>query len=139
MSLGEKLKKTLEELERAKIFLLEQQASTNMEKIRQERADTELWLDQIKQNLINQIEKDQVPLEKIKDHHWQSWINQAKNGQAANSDLWNKFRQFWNKEGLEPVLEEAHDGMGMQSWINLTVKVLPARPRNFASGGAYEG
>jgi transcriptional accessory protein Tex/SPT6 len=139
MLLGEKLKKTLKELERAKIFSLDEQAAADMKKIRQERADTELWLDQIKQNLIDQIEKDQIPLEKIKDHHWQSWLNQAKNGKAANSDLWNKFKQFWNKEGLEPVLEEAHDGMGMQSWINLTVKILPPRARGDEDIGVYNG
>jgi hypothetical protein len=139
MKLGDKLKKTLEELEQARIKGLEAQAAADMEAIRRVRADLEDWLDHTRTHLVSQIEAGKVPLKKVTDYTRQQWLRDANKGVASNHDLWSKFRQFWISEGLEPVLEEAHDGMGRESWINLTVKVLPARPRNFASGGAYEG
>ncbi len=138
-SLGDKLKKTLEELDQARIKGIEAQAAADMEAIRRARSDLEDWLEHVRVELVSQIERGRVPLKKVKDYGRQDWLRSANKGHATNHDLWTKFRAFWVKEGLEPVLEEAHDGMGQESWINLTVKVLPARPRNFASGGVYEG
>jgi len=139
MKLGEKLKKTLDELEQARIKGIEAQAAADMEAVRRARSDVEDWLEHTKVELVTQIEKGRVPLIKVTDYSRQNWLRDAKKGHASNYDLWTKFRNFWVKEGLEPSIEEAHDGMGIESWINLTVRVLPARPRNFASGGAYEG
>lgn len=139
MKLGEKLKQTLDELEQARIKGLEAQAAADMEAIRRTRAELEDWIEHTRVELVAQIERGKVPLKKVTDYSRKEWLRSASKGHASNHDLWSKFRNFWIKEGLEPVLEEAHDGMGMESWINLTVKVLPSRPRNFASGGAYEG
>lgn len=139
MKLGEKLKQTLDELEQAKINGLEAQASADMEAVRRARADVEDWLEHVRVDLVAQIERGRVPLKKVTDYNRQCWLREANKGHAANFDLWSKFRQFWVGEGLEPVLEEAHDGIGIDAWINLTVKVLPAKARNFSTGGAYEG
>jgi hypothetical protein len=139
VKLGDKLKKTLEEMEQARIKGIEAQAAADMEAIRRARQELEDWLENVRVDLVSQINRDKVPLKKVSDYSRQQWLRDANKGVAPNHDLWSKFRQFWIKEGLEPVLEEAHDGMGMESWINLTVKVLPPRPRNFASGGVYEG
>lgn len=130
--LGDKLKQTLNELEQARIKGIEAQAAANMEAIRRARADVEDWLDHTRTHLVSQIEAGKVPLKKVTDYTRRQWLLDANKGVASNHDLWSKFRQFWISEGLEPVLEEAHDGMGMESWVNLSVKVLPARPRSFA-------
>ena len=130
VKLGDKLKKTLEDLEQARIKGLEAQAAADMEAIRRARAEVEDWLERVRVDLVSQIETGRVPLKKVKDYSRQQWLRGANKGHAANHDLWIKFKAFWVKEGLEPVLEEAHDGVGMESWINLTVKVLPARPRS---------
>lgn len=139
MKLGEKLKQTLDELEQARIKGLEAQAAADMEAIRRTRAELEDWIEHTRVELVAQIERGKVPLKKVTDYNRKEWLRSASKGHASNHDLWSKFRNFWIKEGLEPVLEEAHDGIGIDAWINLTVKVLPAKPRNFASGGAYEG
>lgn len=127
--LSEKLKKTLEELEQARVKGIEAQAAADMEAIRRARADLEDWLEHVRVELVSQIERDRVPLKKVRDYNRQDWLRSATKGHATNHDLWTKFRAFWVKEGLEPVLEEAHDGVGVESWINLTVKLLPPRPR----------
>lgn len=137
--LGDKLKKTLNELEQAKIKGIEAQAEADMEAVRRTRADVEDWLEHVKNELVAQINLGRVPLKKVKDYNRRVWLQEAKKGHAANFDLWSKFRQFWVSEGLEPVIHEAHDGMGIESWINLTVEILPPRARNFSSGGAHEG
>lgn len=149
MKLGEKLKKTLGELEQAKIKGLEAQAAADMEAVRRARADVEDWLEHVKNDLVSQINLGRVPLKRVTDYNRQIWLREANKGHSSNFDLWSKFRQFWVTEGLEPVIEEAHDGIGMDSWINLTVKVLPARPRTvdtFSAGlkgslgvGEYRG
>lgn len=130
MKLGEKLKQTLDELERAKINGIEAQHRADMEEIRKARADTKDWLDSIRETFVNQIEAGKVPLKKIENFDRQSWINKAVQGKAENQDLWNDFQQYWRSEGLDPEIKEAHDGMGTKSWINFTVKVLPKRPRS---------
>lgn len=139
MKLSEKLKKTLDELEQARINGLEAQAAADMEAIRRIRTDLEDWLEHTRVELVAQIERGRVPLKKVKDYGRQDWLRAANKGHASNHDLWSKFRQFWASEGLEPSLEEGHDGGGMESWINLTVKVLPARPRNSVDLGVYNG
>jgi hypothetical protein len=128
-TLGEKLKQTLTDLEQANIKGVEAQAAADMEVIRRARADLEDWLEHLRFDLVAQIERGQVPLKKVKDYNRQTWLRSANKGHAANHDLWTNFRNFWAKEGLEPVLKEAHDGVGIESWINLTVEVLPPRPR----------
>lgn len=130
MKLGDKLKQTLDELEQAKIKGIEAQAAADMEALRRARADIEHWLEQTRLEFVTQINLGRVPLKKVKEYNRRAWLQEANNGQASNHDLWNKFRQFWISEGLEPVLQDAHDGVGIESWINLTVKVLPSRPRS---------
>ena len=123
MNLGEKLKQTLLELEQAKIKGIEAQAAVDMEAVRRARADIEHWLEHIKSDLVTQINLGRVPLKKVKDYNRRTWLQEASKGHSSNHDLWDKFTQFWISEGLEPVLQDAHDGMGIESWINLTVKV----------------
>lgn len=129
MTLGEKLAKTLERLEQAKIKGLEAQAAANMEAVLRARQETEEWLEGIRTNFVAQIEKNRVPLKKVTNYNKQAWLRDAQKGTCPNYDLWSNFKLFWAKEGLEPVIEEGHDGMGMESWINLSLKVLPERPR----------
>lgn len=129
MKLGEKLKQTLDELEQAKVKGVEAQNRADMIKIRRERQELENFLNDIRETFVYQINEGRVPLEKIENFDRESWLKKAVKGDAEHQDLWNDFRQYWRSEGLEPKVSEAHDGMGMKSWINLTVEVLPVRPR----------
>lgn len=66
VKLGDKLKKTLEELEQARIKGIEAQAAADMEAIRRARADLEDWLEHVRVDLVAQIERGKVPLKKLK-------------------------------------------------------------------------
>jgi hypothetical protein len=124
MKLGEKLKNTLEELEHAQIKTATAQYKADLEKIRNERKQTEKWFQEIRSSLIFQIEANKVPAEKINDYDKQKWLKLAEKGNAANQDIWEVFVRFWKDEDLEVIINECHDGMGMESWKTITVKPL---------------
>lgn len=138
-SLSEKLKKTLVEVEQARIKGIEAKANADMEVIRRSRNDLEDWLEHTRVDLVAQIERGRVPLKKVKDYNRRSWLQEAQRGVAVNFDLWSKFKQFWTNEGLEIVIEDAHDGMGMECWINLTVKVIDTSQSNAKPSSATHG
>jgi hypothetical protein len=129
MSLSNKLKETMEELEKAKIVGLENQHNASVDAIKRERQQTKQWLDSIKDTLISQINEGKIPLKKIKSYEKKSWVKKCFLGNAEHQDIWNDFQSFWRSEGLYIIYEEGYDGMGMEEWINLSLKVLPPRMR----------
>lgn len=131
MTLGEKLKATFEELEQARIEGAEAQHNADMEKVRRERADIKDKLDKIKDLFVTQIDAGKVPFKKIENYDWEKWIKDAANtSRASHQDLWTEFKNFWAKEGLAIRINDAHDGGGLKSWINVTLVLLPARTRS---------
>ncbi len=141
MKLGDKLKQTLEELERAKISSLEAQAAAELEKVRRERAALAEWLENIRLDFIDQINASKVPLKKVKNYERETWLKKAISHKAEHQDLWKTFTNFWALEGLDVAVLDGHDGMGTDSWVNLTLKVMPPRPRSAAVNdiGVYNG
>lgn len=129
MSLGKKLKKTLDELEKADIKKLSDQASADMEKVRRERRLDEEFLISKKKEIVNAVESGKVPLVKICESDRKSWLQKVKRGEGRNSDLWFDFVQYFRSEGLDIVLKENNHENGY-SWIEMTAKVLPDRPRS---------
>jgi hypothetical protein len=123
MNLGKKLKQTLIELEKARVEGIERQAKAAELKIRRERQEIEDRLNKIKDSFVTQIEMGEVPSEKIKNYSQQRWFMGAKANKIDHQDLWDNFAQFWRSEGLEIELVEEHDGMGMESWIRITLTV----------------
>ena len=141
MKLGDKLKQTFEQLKQANITRLEDQHNADLAKIKHERDDITHWLETIKKLFVEQINSGKVPLKKITSYERKSWIESATKGKAKHQDLWRSFEQFWRSEGLEIVVKHDHDGVGIKSWINLTLEVLPARPRGMSNVdiGVYDG
>lgn len=141
MKLGDKLKQTLEELERARVEGIEAQAAADMEKIRREREALAEWLENIRLDFTEEINAGKVPLKKIKAYDRQAWIKKAIAYKAEHQDLWTMFTKFWASEGLDVAALDGHDGLGQESWINLTLMILPAKHRNLAVTdiGTYNG
>lgn len=129
-SLGDQLKDILEELETAKIKGLEEKAKADREKIRQRRLELHNFLNDFYGYVVKTIMEGRVPLCKVKDYGMQQWIRDARTGKADHQDIWNDQHRRLNSNKLTYVVEEAHDGMGMESWINLSVSALPNRPRS---------
>ena len=141
MNLGDKLKQTLEELERARIQGLEAQAAAELAKIRKERDALAKWLEDIRLDFIDQINASKVPLKRIKNYERETWLKKAISGKAEHQDIWSLFTKFWASEGLDVAVLDGHDGMGQESWTNITLKVMPPKRRGIADAdiGVYNG
>lgn len=91
-----------------------------------------------------EIPKGKVPETKIKDYDMQQWLRTAK--KDHNMIV---FEAKLRNAGLELVLREEHDGMGMESWIVMTVKpaadvvesnpvvMFPPPPKPLPNHGVY--
>ena len=131
MKLGEKLKNTLKELQRAQLKTAIAQHKADLEKIRKERQKTMNWLYGIRDDFIDQIDAGKVPVEKINDYDKQKWLELAQKGNAASQDIWKDFTRFWKDEGLEVIINDCHDGVGLDSWKSITMKPLPDSDQEF--------
>lgn len=131
MTLGEKLQQTITLLEQADIKKLEEQAAADREKIYFQRKLDIQYFDVVKKAIISAIDSGKVPRVKVINYERQEWFrNFYYNAKGRNHDLWVDFVRFFRSEGLEITLVEEHDGMGEQSWIAFTTKVLPKAPRS---------
>lgn len=70
--------------------------------------------------LVEAIEHGHEPVRKISKWEHQTWLREAAKGKAPhNQIIWDDWVSELEEEELRIVLEEDHDGMGMQSWINV--------------------
>ena len=111
MKLGEKLAKTFDELEAAKIKALADKAAADLAKVRRERETLNHFVDDFRQYLIDTITADKVPAKKVNDYTRQQWIRDG-------------LRNWAREQALIVVAHEDHDGMGMESWITLTADAV---------------
>lgn len=121
-TLGDKLKKTLDELEEARIQGLAAKHAADLEKIRKDKAKREKFVRRLYEDIVDKIEAGRVPLVKVDSYENQDWIRKAEKGKAEFQDLWSDFIQRLGYEKLRLVVHEDHDGVGIKSWINVTVE-----------------
>jgi len=127
-TLGEKLAKTIDELDTANIKALAEKAAADLAKIRRERQELFNLVDDFRQYLINTIVAEKVPSKKVTGYDRQNWIREAVKGTAPHQDIWNGLRDWAREQQLVVIAREEHDGMGMESWITLTAE--PVRRGN---------
>lgn len=132
ISLGQQLAETIDELEKAKINSLEQQANADREKIRKDRLSLTRLKDDTIASLTSSIEEGKVPLIKIKDYDRKKWVQDAVKSKAAHQDIWEELTAWARQNALHIKVEDAHDGVGIESWVNLTV--VPVRPGTRSHG-----
>lgn len=129
MKLGEKLAKTVAELEAAKIKALDAKAAADLAKIRKERETLNHFVDEFRQYLIDTIISEKIPAWKVSSYDRQTWIREAIKGNAAHQDIWNGLRDWARGQALIVVAHEQHDGIGMDSWITLTADTVRGATR----------
>lgn len=127
--LGDKLAKTIDELEAAKIKALNEKAAADLAKVRRERQELFNFVDDFRQYLIDVIVAEKVPAKKVTNYDRQRWIRDAVKGNAAHQDIWNSLRDWAREQRMTVIAREEHDGMGMESWITLTAEPVRAGTR----------
>lgn len=120
-TLGNKLKKTLDELEAANIKKIEDQVNADLEKIRKDKKEKADRFDKIKEKFVEQIEQNKVPYMKITDYKVREWIRSAQKRNAEFQDVWEDFTNYFKNEKCSVVVKEEHDGAGMTGWMVLTL------------------
>jgi hypothetical protein len=121
ISLGDKLQATLTELEDAKIKGAQARADADLEKIRKNKQRCQTLVDGITSKIVTSIMEGKVPYIKITAYDDEKWIKAANNGKAEFQSLWKDMCSELGQENLEVVVRHAHDGVGMKSWIVITV------------------
>lgn len=119
VSLGEKLQTTLKELEAANLIKLEDQAAADIKKIRKEREALQTFVNSVMLEITEAIEEGRIPHVKVKDYDRQNWIRECFKNTAPHQDIWQGLVFWANNNKLEIRSTEAHDGVGIESWIVL--------------------
>lgn len=136
-SLFDKLEKIENLLEEAKVKTIEEKEKADLEKLMKEKADLEIFVSNIKEEIIQKIENGKIPLIKIKSFDKIKWINDASANRAKFSSVWNDMISFFKKERIKVVVRDEHDGMGMESWITITVELIKSGYRGGPSSESH--
>jgi hypothetical protein len=129
-TLFEKLQKTEKLLTEAKITTMAEKEKADLEKIKKEKEEYQSFVNSIKDQIIENIENEKVPVIKIKDYNKRKWINEAKEGKAKYNSLWSEMVRYFKDERLSIIVNDAHDGMGMEEWTTITVELIYNGYRN---------
>lgn len=119
--LSAQLKNTITRMEEARISGIAAQNAAETAKIEREKRELQSYLDLTRKDLVDQIEMGKVPLVEIRDYNKQRMWRDARGQQAPHQHMWNSFFGFFDSEDLTVKLTDDHDGVGMHSWINITV------------------
>lgn len=125
MSLGQTLANTIEENRIRNIHEQAVKDAAERRKIEEKRASISLMLTKTRNTLIAHIESRTKPHTTIKEYDHQQWIRAAQKGKAQHQDLWTEFQDWAQSEDLTIAVLEEHDGVGIQSWIAITVAPQP--------------
>lgn len=122
--LGSQLHTIMKELEAAGVTGADAQSRADIDAIRKERDQLKKWLDEVYKLIVDEITSGKVPVVKVKDYSAQDWLRLAVEDKAKHQDLWSTFDKTLSQSGLQVTISEAHDGGGMEGWINLYVRPI---------------
>jgi hypothetical protein len=125
MSLGDKLKTTMDALNEARVAhdaAIEQAALAKLEADKKKR---QKFVDLLTHDITSDIEDGRVPRCKINNYDDQAWIRRAQRGNAPFQKIWSDFIKALGHEKLSVNVIEAHDGVGVNSW--LVISVTPSK------------
>jgi hypothetical protein len=100
MSLGDKLKVTIDELDNAKVS----QHGSDLTEIRRRKKSRQEWVTATYDNIVQDIEGNKVPKIRVTIDEDQAWIKKATQGKAPFQDVWNEFQATLGKEKLAVVV-----------------------------------
>lgn len=126
MTLGNILKNTIDQKLRTEEKKKLEKQLREETKEKQERDELQRYLQHIKDQMIASIKDGKIPSYSVNAYHKQSWVISAvtPNTTAKNQDLWDEFHQFWKSEDLDVIVKNDHDGIGMKSWITISLNPL---------------
>ncbi len=124
-TLGERLKTNLDILEQARIKASDEKAAADLAKVKAERDRMVKFCNKLRDTFTAQINADKFPSYKEKSWDRQTWLDAAVKGKAKFQDVWDDLQRWAESENLKVIVMDQHDGVGIESWKEITVEPLP--------------
>lgn len=121
-SLGQKLKKINDDLESAKIKSAQEKANADFAKLEKERNRYQQLVNEIERHIVEKINNGKYPFIKIENYELTLWVREARKNTAKFQNIWDLFIKRINDNSLSVMVREAHDGVGVNSWLEITVE-----------------
>lgn len=83
---------------------------------------------EIKNNIIKCLDRNKVPLYKVRGAELRAWVNRVHPRCAEciqDQDLWDGLVAWLKQEGLLLKIGFGHDGFGTDDWLEVTVTFIP--------------
>ena len=124
-TLGEQLKANQEAIKARENSKLYRKSIDETIKREKERSSIKYLLETIMNGIVGDLARGKVPAVNVKDYNNQEWLRAAaSNCPVHDNDLWQEFKTTLRNEELDLQLLDEHDGVGISSWIVVTVKAL---------------
>lgn len=127
-TLRDELVLTLKVREEAHIKNSEKKADASRLLIEKERFRLRMYLKDIRNKIVNQIKSGRVPKVLVKDYSKQREWDLADRRNAPYQAVWDEFFNYFKEENLKVTITHDHDGMGMESWLIISVIPLDVDP-----------
>ena len=124
MNYGEKLKKTIQQSETTKLNAVNTQVEQQNRAALKERIKIERLITDLECDILYAIEIGSIPQIKVTDYSRRSLIDDSLSGKSKFQELWNQFTMRLQSVGLDLQVKYEHDGMGMESWLVISVDPL---------------
>lgn len=124
MDYGEKLKKIIQNAEASKIDAECAQIEKRNRAALKERMKIERLVADLNCDIMYAIERGTIPNIDVKNYALQDLVKDALTGNSKYQDVWNQFTKNLQASGLKIKITHAHDGMGMESWLIISVDPL---------------
>lgn len=125
MSLGEKLKNTITEIEEKETARLKALREERQLRLAKERKQKSGMLELLKKDIAVQIEQGRIPDIRIYNTMEYDWITDFNYGRSLDQDLWTSFLEWGKSEQLNITLKKKEfDKYDMETYITLTAKPI---------------
>lgn len=130
MTLGEKLKATLDAKEEEKRESVREALKASAERAKKRAIERQNVIDSIKKEIESKILAGKEPAYKLRGpSDIRGWINAChlrSDGRIMeDGDVWMGLQKWLESEGLRLKIGFGHDGTGENDWLEITVEVLP--------------
>ena len=124
MKLGQRLQNIIDEKNREKANAKALEEKRRLEEKARVRARRIHMVDAAINVFVDSIESGKIPTYMVKNYDDQRWIENAVAKTADDQSVWDIFTQWAKDNGLQVVVKHYHDGVGIRSWIVLSVEPL---------------
>ena len=129
MTLGQKLTATIQQAQDEENRKIQEERAKNDRKRQAERQSRERFVQDTKATIVAEIETGKQPRIKVKNYDLRQWIEALRRSKThttiADSDIWEALISWLADEGMELLIHDEHDGIGMSEWITLVPTPKP--------------